>query len=192
MLAILGILCNTAAVAVLVTASRRPPGRTGNGASSNRNSNNSLASVFNSMLTFLLAMHNVYILATAFHVLRRHVGASHALDVAFRHFLYLLKPLALHASTFLTVFMARERNRAIRHPLEYRNAALGASPWRVAGRYAAGMAVAAAAFVSPLYFEVSLKGIAEEVIVGGENGTHSLVRTVSSSLIVRISTLSVT
>ena len=34
---------------------------------------------------------------------------------------------------------------------------------------------AAAAFVAPLYFEVSLKPIAVEVIVGGENGTHTLV-----------------
>ena len=127
------------------------------------------------MLTYLLALHNVFILATCYHLLRRHVGSSQLIDVVFRHFLYLLKPFGLHASTFLTVLMARERHRAIRHPLEYRNACLGVSPWRVAGRYAAAVVAASAAFVAPLYFELSLKPIAEEVFVGGENGTHSVV-----------------
>ena len=37
---------------------------------------------------------------------------------------FLLQPMLLHASTFLTVMMARERYLAISNPTEYRNATL--------------------------------------------------------------------
>ena len=37
---------------------------------------------------------------------------------------FFLQPMLLHASTFLTVMMARERYLAISNPTEYRNATL--------------------------------------------------------------------
>ncbi len=45
---------------------------------------------------------------------------SFFLNLLFVHLLYPLKPALLHSSAFLTCFMARERHKAIRHPLEYR------------------------------------------------------------------------
>ena len=72
--------------------------------------------------------------------------------------------------------MARERYKAIRHPLEYRNATAGVSPWRTAAKYVAPMVLAAAAFVSPLYFEVGQRPIKEELVVTLENGSQYLVR----------------
>ena len=110
------------------------------------------------------------------HVVRREIPPTYWLDLLFHHFLYPLKPLLLHASTFLTVFMARERYKAIRHPLEYRNATAGVSPWRTAAKYVAPMVLAAAAFVSPLYFEVGQRPIKEELVVTLENGSQYLVR----------------
>lgn len=120
-------------------------------------------------------IHTLYILATMVHVVRREIPPNYWLDLLFHHFLYPLKPLLLHASTFLTVFMARERYKAIRHPLEYRNATAGVSPWRTAAKYVAPMVLAAAAFVAPLYFEVGQRPIKEELVVTLENGSQYLV-----------------
>jgi hypothetical protein len=68
-----------------------------------------LRSVFNSMLSALLLLHTAYILVSTTLVLRMWTE-SYFLDLLFTHFLYPLKPMLMHAATFLTVLMARERS----------------------------------------------------------------------------------
>ena len=81
-----------------------------------------LSSVFNSMLTSLLVLHTLYLVNNMTIVARSALldETSLVLDTLFVKFLYPFKPTLLYTTTFLTVGMARERYKAIRHPLEYR------------------------------------------------------------------------
>lgn len=127
-----------------------------------------LKNLFNRLLACLLMVHTVYIFSTATIVLSRD---HYTRTVFFSYFLYPLRPLALHSSTFITVLMARQRFLAIRHPVEYRNSNLGTNPWIPALKYLTFTVVACAAFVSPLLLEteVSIEHGIQEVRL---NETH--------------------
>lgn len=131
-------------------------------------------SVFNSILSCLLIIHTFYILTNMILVLRMW-NQSPFLDYLFPHFLYPLKPLLLHSSTFLTAVMARERYKAIRHPLEYRNATAGISPWKTAYSYLIPVFILALVFVSPLYFESKLVDVQRELSFTAPDGTQQMV-----------------
>ena len=74
----------------------------------------------------------------------------------------LLQPMLLHASTFLTVMMARERYLAISNPTEYRNATLlqlvDSRIWKRPLLYMAASVAASTLFVLPLNWEGKVAG----------------------------------
>ena len=79
---------------------------------------NRLKSLFNRILACLLIVHSLYICST----IANYIGRMYfPYSLMFAYFLYPLRPLTLHASTLITVLMARQRFLAIRHPVEYRN-----------------------------------------------------------------------
>ena len=162
-MACLGVLTNFLALLLMVTTPANGGGALGGG-------KGVLSSVFNSMLASLLGLHSLYILAAMTHVLRVQTPSA-LLDLLFTHLLYPLKPLFLHAATLLTVIMARERCKAIRHPLEYRNATAGLNPWRCALKYVGAIVGVSALFVSPLYFETARRPVTQEVVVSLVNST---------------------
>ena len=72
------------------------------------------------------------------------------------------QPMLLHASTFLTVMMARERYLAISNPTEYRNATLlqlvDSRIWKRPLLYMAASVAASTLFVLPLNWEGKVAG----------------------------------
>ena len=72
------------------------------------------------------------------------------------------QPMLLHASTFLTVMMARERYLAISNPTEYRNATLlqlvDSRIWKRPLFYMAASVAASTLFVLPLNWEGKVAG----------------------------------
>ena len=67
--------------------------------------------------------------------------------------------MLMHAATFLTVVMARERYLAISDPTGYRNATLmsESNMWRKPILYLAGAVVASSVFVFPINWEAEVR-----------------------------------
>ncbi len=99
---VLGICCNLMAMHVLASSKK-------------------LRSSFNAILACNLLLHTLYIVASLAHEAYKHADGHVVGHVLFTWLLYPVKPLLLHASTVLTVVMARERYNAINRPLEYRS-----------------------------------------------------------------------
>ena len=114
---------------------------------------NRLRSVFNRLLACLLMLHTVYICSTIVKFFSR---KQYNQSLFFAYILYPLCPMALHASTFITVLMARERFLAIRHPVEYRNATIGANPWLPAFKHLGAAILCCGIFVSPMLLETKI------------------------------------
>eukprot|EP00095_Tigriopus_kingsejongensis_P004803 maker-scaffold182_size278544-snap-gene-0.12 protein:Tk04803 transcript:maker-scaffold182_size278544-snap-gene-0.12-mRNA-1 annotation:"fmrfamide receptor" len=154
-LGILGILGNLLAIYILVRGKK-------------------LQSNFNKILTCLLAVHTTYIINSLTLEIYKQTGGI-PFDIIFSNVLYPCKSMLLYTSTFLTLFMARERYLAVRYPIQYRNASIVGNRWRTAFSNLALCLSLSAAFVVPLIFESEVK-VTQIRSVKVFNETHSLER----------------
>ena len=132
-----------------------------------------LNSIFNQILVCNLFLQSLYILSSATIEIYKEVKGE-IFHRFFSNFLYPFKPMLLHASTLMTVVMARERFLAVRSPLTYRSLTLLEKPWKRAMLFTLGSLILSTLFVLPLLWEseVNPQYFVKQIPI---NTTHSLV-----------------
>ena len=122
-----------------------------------------MKSIFNKLLISLLILNTMYIIVTFFTGIvspewkdNQPKMTKEWFCILFTVVLYPLQLFVMHASTFTTMLMARQRCMAIKDPIEYHNSTVGENPWRAAVKNLTIASLASCLITFPVYFEISV------------------------------------
>ena len=122
-----------------------------------------MKSIFNKLLISLLILNTMYIAVTFFTGIvwpewkdSQPKMTKEWFCILFTVVLYPLQQFVMHASTFTTMLMARQRCMAIKDPIEYHNSTVGENPWRAAVKNLTIASLASCLITFPVYFEISV------------------------------------